>query len=195
MSQWNRSKAFRDDYEKRILKSLDYRQMSRDGRIRNFDEKPLVTDSPRPEPVVAAKAMPKQQKEVENTTSTAEKLPAGKVQKESKKGNKELKSASEQVVEEEEIFMVEKPKKDVRKNDERDVREMKEEEKEKQRQALERKKKLQEKAAAKAAARAQKEAEKKQKVVHILLLLFSSIYLYSSTSFNVFSFRVLNLRF
>ena len=164
MSQWNRSKAFRDDYEKRILKSLDYRQMSRDGRIRNFDEKPLVTDSPRPEPVVAAKAMPKQQKEVENTTSTAEKLPAGKVQKESKKGNKELKSASEQVVEEEEIFMVEKPKKDVRKNDERDVREMKEEEKEKQRQALERKKKLQEKAAAKAAARAQKEAEKKQKV-------------------------------
>ncbi|XP_057531213.1 proton pump-interactor 1-like isoform X2 [Amaranthus tricolor] len=163
MSQWNRSKAFRDDYEKRILKSLDYRQMSRDGRIRNFDEKPLVTDSPRPEPVVAAKAMPKQQKEVENTTSTAEKLPAGKVQKESKKGNKELKSASEQVVEEEEIFMVEKPKKDVRKNDERDVREMKEEEKEKQRQALERKKKLQEKAAAKAAARAQKEAEKKQK--------------------------------
>ncbi|KAF2286038.1 hypothetical protein GH714_009851 [Hevea brasiliensis] len=42
MSLWNNNKAFRDDYEKRILPSLDSRQLSRDGRIRNPDEKPLV---------------------------------------------------------------------------------------------------------------------------------------------------------
>ncbi|KAK8603049.1 hypothetical protein V6N13_085247 [Hibiscus sabdariffa] len=43
MALWNGDKAFRDDYEKRILTSLDSRQLSRDGRIRNPDEKPLVT--------------------------------------------------------------------------------------------------------------------------------------------------------
>ncbi|KAE8731763.1 Proton pump-interactor 1 [Hibiscus syriacus] len=42
MALWNGDKAFRDDYEKRILTSLDSRQLSRDGRIRNPDEKPLV---------------------------------------------------------------------------------------------------------------------------------------------------------
>ncbi|GMP79813.1 hypothetical protein CsSME_00035182 [Camellia sinensis var. sinensis] len=38
----NNKKAFRDDYERRILASLDNRQLSRDGRMRNPDEKPLV---------------------------------------------------------------------------------------------------------------------------------------------------------
>ncbi|KAH1063470.1 hypothetical protein J1N35_028457 [Gossypium stocksii] len=42
MAFWNGNKAFRDDYEKRILPSLDSRLLSRDGRIRNPDEKPLV---------------------------------------------------------------------------------------------------------------------------------------------------------
>ncbi|KHG29104.1 Uncharacterized protein F383_15123 [Gossypium arboreum] len=42
MALWNGNKAFRDDYEKRILPSLDSRLLSRDGRIRNPDEKPLV---------------------------------------------------------------------------------------------------------------------------------------------------------
>ncbi|KAK8622723.1 hypothetical protein V6N13_117627 [Hibiscus sabdariffa] len=42
MALWNGDKAFRDDYEKRILTSLDSRQLSRDGRIRNPDEKPLI---------------------------------------------------------------------------------------------------------------------------------------------------------
>ncbi|KAL1102853.1 hypothetical protein V6Z11_D05G394800 [Gossypium hirsutum] len=42
MALWNGNKAFRDDYEKRILSSLDSRLLSRDGRIRNPDEKPLV---------------------------------------------------------------------------------------------------------------------------------------------------------
>ncbi|MFQ6652595.1 hypothetical protein Gotur_024386 [Gossypium turneri] len=42
MALWNGNKAFRDDYEKRILPSLDSRLLSRDGRIRNPDEKPPV---------------------------------------------------------------------------------------------------------------------------------------------------------
>ncbi|TYG71729.1 hypothetical protein ES288_D05G421400v1 [Gossypium darwinii] len=42
MALWNGNKAFRDDYEKRILPSLDSWLLSRDGRIRNPDEKPLV---------------------------------------------------------------------------------------------------------------------------------------------------------
>ncbi|KAK8300562.1 hypothetical protein V6Z11_D05G394500 [Gossypium hirsutum] len=42
MALWNGNKAFRDDYEKRILPSLDNRLLSLDGRIRNPDEKPLV---------------------------------------------------------------------------------------------------------------------------------------------------------
>ncbi|TYG71686.1 hypothetical protein ES288_D05G418000v1 [Gossypium darwinii] len=42
MALWNGNKAFRDDYEKRILLSLDSRLLSRDGRIRNPDEKPLA---------------------------------------------------------------------------------------------------------------------------------------------------------
>ncbi|TYH74588.1 hypothetical protein ES332_D05G409900v1 [Gossypium tomentosum] len=42
MALWNGNKAFRDDYEKRILPSLVSRLLSRDGRIRNPDEKPLV---------------------------------------------------------------------------------------------------------------------------------------------------------
>lgn len=169
MSLWNSSKAFRDDYEKRMLSSLDYRQLSRDGRIRNFDEKPLVRVEPqRPsEADLGSKAPLKQQKEVVKTTPKVESLPAEKAQKESKKGSKESKTASERAVEEEEVFVVQKPKKDVSKDngiDAEKLKEMKkEEEKEKQRQAFERKKKLQEKAAAKAALRAQKEAEKKQK--------------------------------
>lgn len=43
LSQWNTSKVFRDDYERRILNSLNYRQLSRDGRMRNSDEKPIIT--------------------------------------------------------------------------------------------------------------------------------------------------------
>ncbi|KAJ8638951.1 hypothetical protein MRB53_015645 [Persea americana] len=55
MSLWSSDKAFRDDYEKRILPSLDIRQLSRDGRMRNPDEKPLVLEvlPPPIEPVTA----------------------------------------------------------------------------------------------------------------------------------------------
>lgn len=166
MSHWNSSKAFRNDYEKRILMSLDMRQLSRDGRIRNPDEKPLVkVETPRaPQTEVGPKAVNKPQKEEPKPSAKAENLPAQKVQNESKKNIKESKIAPEKATEEEEVFVVGKPKIDVPKIDEAKLKEKKrEEEMEKQRQALERKKKLQEKAAAKAALRAQKEAEKKQK--------------------------------
>nr|GLL31136.1 Proton pump interactor 1 isoform 3 [Ipomoea trifida] len=42
VAQWSSNKSFRDDYEKRILQSLDMRHLSKDGRMRNPDEEPLV---------------------------------------------------------------------------------------------------------------------------------------------------------
>ncbi|RWW41190.1 hypothetical protein BHE74_00053336 [Ensete ventricosum] len=46
MSEWSSNKAFREDYEKRILSSLDSRQLSRDGRMRNPEEKPIISEAP-----------------------------------------------------------------------------------------------------------------------------------------------------
>ncbi|KAK6132668.1 hypothetical protein DH2020_033584 [Rehmannia glutinosa] len=62
MSLWNSSKSFRDDYESRILQSLDMRQFSKDGRMRNFDEKPLVLiETPVPSEPEVVKTKVKQQ--------------------------------------------------------------------------------------------------------------------------------------
>lgn len=48
MSLWSSNKNFRNDYVKRILPSLDARQLSRDGRMKNPDEKSIgVSDGPR----------------------------------------------------------------------------------------------------------------------------------------------------
>lgn len=41
MLKWMSDKSFRDDYQKRLLQSLDARQMSKDGRTRNPSEKNL----------------------------------------------------------------------------------------------------------------------------------------------------------
>ncbi|XP_057993327.1 proton pump-interactor 1 [Hevea brasiliensis] len=165
MSLWSNNKAFRDDYEKRILPSLDSRQLSRDGRIRNADEKPLVvleTAVPsEPEPV--AKANIKRVKEEPKSTPQKDTLPTQKVQKESSKTDS--KATSEHIDVADEISGSEKQQKNhpVKKEiDEAKLKELKrEEEMEKAKQAMERKKKLAEKAAAKAAIKAQKEAEKK----------------------------------
>ncbi|OVA14911.1 hypothetical protein BVC80_8951g10 [Macleaya cordata] len=46
MPQWSSSKAFRDVYMNRILPSLDSRKLSRDGRMMNTNEKPLVSEFP-----------------------------------------------------------------------------------------------------------------------------------------------------
>lgn len=44
MSQWKCSKTFREEYEKKNLSSLLNRQLSKDGRMRNPEEKPPVPD-------------------------------------------------------------------------------------------------------------------------------------------------------
>ncbi|KAL0282659.1 UNVERIFIED_CONTAM: Proton pump-interactor 1 [Sesamum angustifolium] len=137
MSVWNSNKAFRDDYESRILQSLDMRLLSKDGRIRN--------PAP-PEQTVAKGKSAKNNKGGNKKTeiplieqeNKQEASPADKLQKDSL-------SKSDKV-------------------DEKKLKELKrEEEIAKRNQAEERKKKLAEKAAAKAAIKAQKEAEKKLK--------------------------------
>ncbi|KAH0707122.1 hypothetical protein KY289_012198 [Solanum tuberosum] len=192
ISLWN-GKPFRDDYERRILASLDIRQLSRDGRMRNPDEKRLVL------PQVQTVSQPEI---VEKTTvkpSKEESVPSQKVNKEKntkktkdassnvtdtkEKNTKKPKDASNKVTEtnyifdvEEEIHGLEKQPKDVKpkhkESDEAKLKEMKrEEEIVKNRQAMERKKKLKEKAAAKAAIKAQKEAEKRKLKEIILIIL------------------------
>ncbi|KAG6755284.1 hypothetical protein POTOM_041103 [Populus tomentosa] len=169
MSLWCHNKSFRDDYEKRILPSLDRRQLSRDGRIRNPDEKPLVIlEAPKPsEPEPVVKAIPKRAKEDPKPIPPKDTLPTQKVQKEITKT--ELKPPSEHSdMVDKEISGLENPSKNPspaeKEVDEAKLKEIKrEEEIAKAKQAMERKKKLAEKAAAKAAARAQKDAEKKLK--------------------------------
>lgn len=169
MAQWNGSKAFREDYEKRILQSLDIRQLSKDGRMRNPGEKPLIApESPIPvvEPEVVAKPKAKQQpKEDPAPPPVVEKEKDVKVEKEVSVNGvvKGKKGKVEEKEEEEEVFRVEK-KAVVEKVDESKLKELKrEEEIAKAKQALERKKKLAEKAAFKAKKKAEKEAEKKLK--------------------------------
>ncbi|XP_062168827.1 proton pump-interactor 1-like isoform X2 [Alnus glutinosa] len=170
VSHWSSDKAFRDDYEKRILPSLDSRQLSRDGRMRNPDEKPLVVleETTSSETETAAKASVKQLKE-DSKSPSQDTLPIQKAQKEAKNVATDSKSSVEHIkVEDKEISGLEKPQKDtpVKDNevDAAKLKEMKrEEEIAKAKQAMERKKKLAEKAAAKAAIRVQKEAEKKLK--------------------------------
>lgn len=173
MSLWNSNKAFRDDYEKRILPSLDIRQLSRDGRMRNPDEKPILSEVQTPsEPeVTPAKVNTKRTKESVNTPPEAEPVSASKALKEtnSKPPEVALKAKSNAAEYTDEFYVPEKPKESPAVNgiDEAKLKEMKrEEEVAKAKQALERKRKLAEKAAAKAAIRAQKDAEKKLKVLY-----------------------------
>lgn len=181
MAQWNSNKDFRDDYEKRILSSLDSRQLSRDGRIRNPDEKPLVIKEVSTPLVVesAPKANTKQVKE-DSRSAPLDSLPVQKVQKEAKSKAALPKSTVEHIdAEDEEIYGLEKQKKDSTpkesKVDEAELKEKKrEEEIAKAKQAMERKKKKAEKDAAKAAIRAQKEAQKEaeKKLKVIIYLVF-----------------------
>ncbi|XP_060209333.1 proton pump-interactor 1-like isoform X1 [Lycium barbarum] len=182
ISLFSGSKPFRDDYERRILTSLDIRQLSRDGRMRNPDEKPLVLPQAQTvsqsEIVEKTNARPKKEESVP---------PAQNVNKD--KNTKKPKDASSKVTEsttekyifhvEEEIHGLEnKPKS--KEYDEARLKEMKKEEEiAKNRQAMERKKKLAEKAAAKAARKAQKEAERK-KLKEIILIILSLVFGFAS---------------
>lgn len=172
MSQWNNDKAFRDDYERRILRSLDSRELSRDGRIRNPNEKPLVAvEEPKPfETETVTKVSAKQPKEDLKSLPNHDSVPFLKGHKEGK-----IKEAADsrntlelaEKENEEKKSILDKPQKlsSVEKEvDAAKLKEMKrEEEMVKAKMAFERKKKLAEKAAAKAAVRAEKEAEKKLK--------------------------------
>uniref|UniRef100_A0A1D1Y7U6 Proton pump-interactor 1 n=1 Tax=Anthurium amnicola TaxID=1678845 RepID=A0A1D1Y7U6_9ARAE len=174
MSQWSGNKGFRDDYEKRILSSLDKRQLSRDGRMRNPDEKPIVS------PVVASTesevSLLAASRKVDidmkppkvDVEAPAQHIPSKKASKDDvrKLTGPETKGKAAPPEETETFFLSEKGQKDsaAPEVDAAKLKEMKRgEEIAKAKQASERKKKLSEKAAAKAAVRAQKEAEKKQK--------------------------------
>ncbi|KAL8046568.1 hypothetical protein ABFX02_08G185800 [Erythranthe guttata] len=170
MSLWNSNKAVRDDYVSRILQSLDMRQLSKDGRMRNIDEKPLLqVEKSVPSATAVVKPIPKQTPK-EDSIPTAERgvssdQKAAKPKSVKNEGNSKTEKNLEKV-DEEEAFFVEKlpkvPKKD--EGDEKKLKELKrQEEIAKRNQAEERKKKMAEKAAAKAAIKAQKEAEKKLK--------------------------------
>jgi len=160
MAEWCSSKSFREDYEKRTLTSLNGRQLTRDGRMRNPDEKPIFIETHQPALPVVQEPVPskiplKQAKEAAAPQAVAPKdepLVKAKV--------KAAAVAAADVDEAEPAMEKPKPK-------EVDVAKLKEikrqEEIEKNKLALERKKKQAEKQAAKAAARAQKEAEKKLK--------------------------------
>lgn len=164
LSLWNGNKTFRDDYEKRILPSLDSRQLSRDGRIRNPDEKPLVVlEAPLPpETEVLPKPTVKRPKEDAKHSHQQDVSPAKTVQKEVSNKVADSKSTSEDFDIADKEYTVPSPV--VEEVDPAKLKEMKrEEELAKAKIAMERKKKLAEKAAAKAAIRAQKEAEKKLK--------------------------------
>ncbi|XP_012084968.1 proton pump-interactor 1 [Jatropha curcas] len=164
VSLWSSNKAFRDDYEKRILPSLDMRQLSRDGRIRNPDEKPLVVveSAVQSEPEPVAKPNVKRVKEEPKPAAQKDIAATQKAQKESSKTGS--KATSDHIDVADEIYVPEKRSPAKEEIDESKLKELKrEEEMVKAKQALERKKKLAEKAAAKAAIRAQKEAEKKLK--------------------------------
>ncbi|GMI63648.1 hypothetical protein HRI_000034100 [Hibiscus trionum] len=170
MALWNSKKAFRDDYEKRILPSLDSRQLSRDGRIRNPDEKPLVAPEKQVQSEIESILRPsaRQPKEEAKTGPQPDTKHPKKVSKDAETKLMEPKSLSEySVVAEEMISGSGKLQMDTSADKEFNAAKLKElkrqEEMEKAKRAMERKKKLAEKAAAKAARRAQMEAEKKLK--------------------------------
>ncbi|KAM0859102.1 hypothetical protein ACQ4PT_047396 [Festuca glaucescens] len=156
MTEWCGSKAFREDYEKRTLTSLNGRQLTRDGRMRNPDEKPIFIETHQPAPPVVQESIPS-------------KVPSKQAKEAAAPKDEPLAKASAKVkaaAVADDVYETE-PAKEKPKPKEVDVAKLKEikrqEEIEKNKIALERKKKQAEKQAAKAAARAQKEAEKKLK--------------------------------
>nr|CAD1833997.1 unnamed protein product [Ananas comosus var. bracteatus] len=172
MLQWSNNKEFREDYERRILPSLDSRQLSRDGRMRNPDEKPIIAQETRQTTeaeVAPIKSTAKQTKEAAGPISRAdsastEKLRDKEIAKVTEVDSKEKKGNLEDTVKSHDA---EKTQKELPKKPEIDAETLKQMKRDEQiaknKLALERKKKLAEKSAAQAAAKAQKEVEKRQK--------------------------------
>ncbi|XP_072982540.1 proton pump-interactor BIP131-like [Typha latifolia] len=170
MSKWSSNKVFREDYEKRILASLDNRQLCRDGRMRNPDEKHIMeTQQALVLETTPAKVNVKQAKNIVNPISRADTASIDKIhdQEIAKVAEADLKSKKAHSDNTANSHDTENSQKESRKSKEIDaekLREMKREEDiAKSKLGMERKKKLAEKSAAKAAARAQKEADKKLK--------------------------------
>ncbi|XP_073025999.1 proton pump-interactor 1-like isoform X2 [Primulina eburnea] len=175
MNLWNNNKAFRDDYARRILSSLDARQLSRDGRMRNSEEKPLVSvevSTPFvPEVVKTSSKQPLKQDLVSvPKADTSEQKVQNPKNAKSNKENKKAELALEKIeqLDREEVFQFDKIQKDsLPKKEEVDETKLKElkkaEEMAKRIQTEERRKKLAEKASVKAAKKAEQEAEKKLK--------------------------------
>lgn len=180
MSFFSTNKAFRDDYKRRVLPSLDMRQLSSDGRMRDPDEKPLVSvEAPTPsntERIVKPNAkLPAKEDSVppsHHDNSSVQKAQKGKNARNQKESNKKTENILDKIdLEDRDVSAGthKLQKDDPPKLDETKLKEMKrEEEIAKAKQAMERKKKLAEKAAAKAAIKAQKEAEKKLKEIIII---------------------------
>lgn len=182
MTQWCSDKSFREDYERRSLQSLDMRQLCKDGRMRNPEEKPLLLqEAPtlmQPATTEAVKTNQKALKEVSGPPQPDACLPS-EPSKEKKNTGKQSKDLSNKTTkgsfgdnvpddDNEEIPGVtdlpngSTDKKD--KVDEETLKQIKKEEEiAKYKQAIERKKKKEEKAAVKAELKAQREAEKKLK--------------------------------
>ncbi|XP_038689114.1 proton pump-interactor 1-like [Tripterygium wilfordii] len=170
ISLWSNNKTIREDYEKRILTSLDQRQLSRDGRMRNPDEKPLVQVQEVPvlsDVEAVAKTNVKRPKEESKANPQKDTLPAQKAKASAKVTDPNPTSEGSDIADIENNSYEIPPKGSTSKEDVVDPAKLKElkreEEMVKAKQAMERKKKLAEKAAVKAAIRAQKEAEKKLK--------------------------------
>ncbi|XP_074584990.1 proton pump-interactor 1-like [Curcuma longa] len=170
MSEWSSEKALREDYEKRILSSLDSRQLSRDGRMRNPDEKPIITvEGPAIRNVEATPAKANTKQAEDARLPQQDVIPNKKTQETNlKKAPKVVESRveAEDPKSTAKSPALEKPQ-EIQKINEIDAAKLKEMKREeeiaKAKLALERKKKQAEKAAAKAAIRAQKESEKKLK--------------------------------
>ncbi|OVA14912.1 hypothetical protein BVC80_8951g11 [Macleaya cordata] len=150
MSLWSSSKDFRDDYVNRIPPSLDSRQLSRDGRMRNPGEKPLVSEFPSASELeTVSKLNVKQPKEDFKPHLQPENLSNVSIMKVQKRDSQNLTLSDSTVKDGDELLEVK-------------LKEMKrEEEIAEAKEALERKKKLAEKAAAKAVPQTHKGAEKK----------------------------------
>ncbi|XP_073025998.1 proton pump-interactor 1-like isoform X1 [Primulina eburnea] len=191
MNLWNNNKAFRDDYARRILSSLDARQLSRDGRMRNSEEKPLVSvevSTPFvPEVVKTSSKQPLKQDLVSvPKADTSEQKVQNPKNAKSNKENKKAELALEKIeqLDREEVFQFDKIQKDsLPKKEEVDETKLKElkkaEEMAKRIQTEERRKKLAEKASVKAAKKAEQEAEKKLK--EIISFFFYHTYYFQLT--------------
>lgn len=171
MSQWKCSKIFREEYEKKNLSSLLNRQLSKDGRMRNPEEKPPVPDegadvdsSIARETLKKETMHPKTPRNVPGVpehNSSDHRQAVGLV--------KDMNSTQPTNIRESEIVSATdvSPKSNSATNNEAETMHLKEKKREeeiaKAKLAQERKKRQAEKAQAKAEAKAQKEAEKKIK--------------------------------